>query len=123
MSSSMTEALSMLTGIQGFIAAAVVDSESGMIFASEVRGDFAIEMAAAANTEVVKSKLQAMTGIGLGDDYIEDILITLGTQYHLIRPLKINPSIFIYLAVSGNGANLGMIRVTMKKAEGSIKSI
>ena len=80
-------------------------------------------MAAAANTEVMKAKLQAMKSIGLGDDYIEDILITLGTQYHLIRPIKMNPSIFIYLAVSSNGANLGMIRATMKKAEGSIKSI
>lgn len=119
----MKQALEMLTEIPGFIAAAIVDSNNGMIFVSEVREDFAIEMAAAANTEVVKAKLRAMKEIGLGNDYIDDILITLGTQYHIIRPLKINPSIFIYIAVSNKSVNIGMVKAKMQKAEESIESI
>lgn len=117
----MKESLATLSQIDGFIAAAVVDSSNGMMIGSQVRGDFAIEMAAAANTEVVNAKLRAMKGIGLENDYIEDILITLGTQYHIIRPLRSNPSIFIYLAVSTKGENLAMCRIKMKKAEESIK--
>ncbi len=119
----MKEAISILTEIDGFIASAVVDSTTGMILWSKAQDNFAIEMAAAANTEVVKAKLRAMSEVGLDHEQIEDILISLSTQYHLIRPLKSNPLIFIYLAVSNKGENLAMSRLKMKKAEESIKSL
>ncbi len=117
----MQQVLSRLSELNGFIASSVVDTDTGMMLASEVKGNFAIEMASAANTEVVRAKLRAMKEIGLGNDYIEDVLITLGTQIHIIRPLKTHPTIFIYLAVSINGSNLAMARMAMRKAEESIK--
>jgi len=90
---------------------------------SIVVGNFPIEVAAAANTQVVQAKLKAMDAIDLGDDHIEDILITLGSQYHLIRPLASNREIFIYVALERSRANLAMARIDLKKLEGSIKRI
>jgi hypothetical protein len=38
-----------------------------------------------------------MKSLNLKDE-IEDILITLGRQYHVIRPVSKSPGLFIYLA-------------------------
>ena len=119
----MASSVETLKKLDGLVAAALVDSGSGMMLESFVSGSFPVEMAAAANTEVLQAKLKAMDSVGLEDDIIEDILITLGTQYHLIRPLTINREIFIYIALERDRANLAMARMELKKLEASIKRI
>jgi predicted regulator of Ras-like GTPase activity (Roadblock/LC7/MglB family) len=112
--------ISGLAEIGGFIGACLVDSESGLMLGSEGGGaNFDLEAAAAANTEVVRAKQAAMRALGL-NDAIEDILITLGTQFHLIRPLADTPEVFIYVALDKKAANLGMARIQVKKVEKDI---
>jgi len=108
--------ISKLSEVGGFIGACIVDSDTGLMLASDGGGKLDLEAAGAANTEVVKAKLQAIDALGL-DDSIEDILITLGRQYHLIRPLENNPTVFIYVALDKKGANLGMARLQVKNVE------
>ena len=113
--------ISKLQDITGFIGAAVVDADSGMMLASIGGGALLdMEVAGAANTEVVKAKLRAMEALGL-DDGIEDILITLGKQYHLIRPLANQPTTFIYVAVDRRTANLALARAQVKAVESTLK--
>jgi hypothetical protein len=50
-------------------------------------------------------------------DQIEDILITLGRQYHLLRPLATNDALFIYLALDRSRANLALARHMLSAAE------
>ena len=108
-----------LNEITGFIAGCLVDSDTGLMMASEGSGSFDIEGAAAANTEVVKAKRAAMKMLKL-NDHIEDILISLGKQYHLIRPLEKTPAVFMYVALDRKAANLGMARVQVKNVEQGI---
>lgn len=113
--------LAELSSIQGFIAGCLVDSESGLMLSSETSGvSFDIEAAGAANTEVVRAKNNAIQALGLKDS-IEDILITLDTQMHLLRPLASNPLVFVYVALDRQKANLGMARLIVKKVEGTLK--
>lgn len=111
--------ISGLKDITGFIAGCVVDTESGLIFASEKTGTFDIEAAGAANVEVVRAKFNAIELLGLNDS-IEDILITLGKQLHLIRPLEKTPTVFMYVALDKKTANLGLARMQLKKVEQTI---
>lgn len=72
-----------------------------------------LELGAAGNTEVVKAKLRTMQNLRL-DDYIEDILITLGKQYHIIRSLDKVPDLFLYCVLDKSQAILALVRRKMQ---------
>ncbi|MDR2165013.1 MAG: hypothetical protein LBO79_05165 [Zoogloeaceae bacterium] len=112
---SLKEALT----ISGSLVVAVVDANSGLLLGSEGSG-IDIELAAAGNTEVVRAKLATMKSLSL-DDVIEDILITLGKQYHIIRPIAKSKGIFLYFVLDKNKANLALARRKLQEIEGSIE--
>lgn len=123
MATTTSRTLNSLRDLDGFIAAALVDSTSGMMFESMTTGSFDVEAASAANTQVVQAKLKAMKAVGLDNENIEDILISLTNQYHLIRPLTINREVFIYISIDRRHGNLAMARMELKKLDASIKKI
>jgi predicted regulator of Ras-like GTPase activity (Roadblock/LC7/MglB family) len=100
------EALSEAMGIDGASAAMIVDYDSGMALGT-IGGGVDLDVAAAGNTEVVRAKMATMNELGLNDE-IEDILITLGKAYHIIRPLP-DTTLFFYIVLSRK-ANLAMAR-------------
>jgi hypothetical protein len=57
----------------------------------------------------VRAKRKAVKSLNLKDS-IEDILITLQKQCHLIRPLAQNDALFIYLVLDKQKANLALSR-------------
>ncbi|WP_328924202.1 hypothetical protein OG429_05830 [Streptomyces sp. NBC_00190] len=111
------------TTIDGALGAALVDYGSGMALGTIGGGkDLDLAVAAAGNTDVVRAKVRTMEMLGLKDE-IEDILITLGGQYHLIRLLKGRGTsgFFFYLALDRGRANLAMARHQLKRIEADLE--
>ena len=105
---SIKQTLEDILSLDGAMCAAIVDSGSGMILGSAGSG-LDLEIAAAGNTEVVRTKLKTMRALGL-NDVVEDILITLGKQYHIIRPSISKEGVFIYVVLDKLRANLALAR-------------
>lgn len=101
--------------IDGAVGVALVNHDSGMTLGAEGAA-IDIELAASGNTEVVRAKMAVMGSLGL-EDKIEDILITLGKQYHIIRPLQTAPDLFLYLAIDRSKGNLGLARHQLQTIE------
>jgi hypothetical protein len=110
------ETLPKLLEIDGCIGACIVDSNSGMTLGAVGGNGIDLEAAAAGNTEVVRAKRKTMKALNLQDS-IEDMLITLGKAYHLIRPLQSNDALFIYLVLDKTKSNLAMARHTLRTIE------
>ena len=115
----MKQCLDEALQIDGAIGAALVDWKSGMALGTAGTG-INLDVAAAGNTEVVRAKQKVMAALGLKDG-IEDILITLGTQYHLIRLLASRPGLFLYLAVHRDKANLALTRHKLAEIETKVQ--
>ena len=78
-----------------------------------------MELAAAGNTEVVRAKMKTMKALGLNEN-IDDILITLGKQYHIIRPSAKLAGIFVYYVLDNKRANLALARRKVSDVEGAM---
>src|SRR5579863_7540943 len=106
--------------IDGAVGVSLVDWDSGMALGSLGGGKYLdLEVAAAGNTEVVRAKMRTMESLRL-NDAIEDILITLGKQYHLIRLLKSSRDehgLFLYLVLDRSKSNLALARHSLKRIE------
>jgi hypothetical protein len=115
---TVNESINNLLRIDGAMCAALVDANSGMMLGSAGAG-LDLELASAGNTEVVRAKLKTMKSLGL-NDAIEDILITLGKQYHIIRPVQAKTGIFIYLVLDKARSNLALARRACQDAESAL---
>jgi len=108
MSQQLEDSLNTLMGVSGALCAGVADYNSGMVLGSHGAA-MDIDAAAAGATEVVKAQVRTMKDIGV-PGAIEDILITLEGQYHIIRPSVSNPGLFIYFVLDRGIANLALAR-------------
>lgn len=116
---NIKESLTALLEIDGAVAAAVVDSGSGLVLGKEGSG-VDLDLAGAGNTEVVRAKMKTMKSLNLNDT-IEDILITLGKQYHIIRPVEKAEGLFIYLVLIKDRSNLALARRKVLDVEANLK--
>ncbi|MBD3656507.1 MULTISPECIES: roadblock/LC7 domain-containing protein [Marinobacter] len=107
--------LETLREMDGYVASALVDLDSGMLMSGDGAG-VDLELAAAGNSEVLKAKRKVASSLQLNDN-IEDVLISLTKQYHLIRPLESNQQLFLYVILDRSRANLAMARHDLKRFE------
>ena len=114
----------MKTNVPGFIAVSVTEVRSGVSYGSEsVDPSFDPNLASAYNLEVVKAKQNALQILGLASkEKIEDILITLTNQIHIID-IAASGGYFIYLAVDSTKANLGLTRALLAKYKKDLAAI
>lgn len=110
----LIEVLEKIQGdANGFIAASLVDLDSGMTLAIKAsRTDFDLTAASAYNSELVKQKLKIMRTLGLTGT-IEDMLITLTDQIHLVK--LVGQNTFLYLAVDRKQSNIALVRSAVNR--------
>ncbi|WP_067690662.1 hypothetical protein [Nocardia jejuensis] len=119
----MEVALKDMMNLDGALGAAIVDYGSGMPLGM-LGGSKSLnlEIAAAGNTEVIRAKLRTIEQLGLSEE-IEDVLITLSSQYHLIRPTRGRRAggLFLYLALDKSRGNLALARHRLKDIENELE--
>ena len=103
----------------GVVAASIADYSSGLALASQANMNFDIELATAAATEIMLAEMKTMDYMGLKND-IEDILITLGEQYYLMRPVSKQDGLFLYYVLNRSSSNLALARRALLNAEKSL---
>ncbi|MFJ4892225.1 hypothetical protein ACIP5U_20030 [Streptomyces sp. NPDC088788] len=112
-----------MTSIEGALGAALVDYTSGMALGTLGGGnDLDLNIAAAGNTDVIRAKMRTMEHLGLKSE-IEDVLITLENQYHVIRPVKGREGngLFLYLVLNKGTSNLAMARHKLARVEAELE--
>jgi len=103
----------MAADIPGFIAASLVDLESGLTLGMKTnRPEFDLAAASAYNSEMVKQKLKILTLLRMRT-HLEDMILTLGDQIHMIK--LVSPSTFIYLAADRASANLAIVMTVVNR--------
>ncbi|KQV14801.1 MULTISPECIES: hypothetical protein [unclassified Kitasatospora] len=123
MANTETALKDVMSSIDGAIGVALVDYNSGMALGTlGGSAELDLNVAAAGNTDVVRAKVRAIELLNL-KEAIEDILISLNTQYHLIRPLtgRSGKGLFLYLALDRSRANLAMARHQLKRIEAELE--
>jgi predicted regulator of Ras-like GTPase activity (Roadblock/LC7/MglB family) len=110
-----------LLAIEGANGAAIVDIDSGMALAFGGTPGFDLNVAAAGNSNVVRAKLRTINDLEIKEE-IEDVLITLQHQYHLINVLKGqgNSGLFIYLVLNRVTANLALARHKLRAVAAAV---
>lgn len=117
--SNLKESLSELMTIDGAQAVSLVDYNSGMLL-GEAGGGVDMEIAAAGNTEVIRAKIKTANSLKL-DDAIEDILISLGKAYHIMRPVASKPGLFFYVVLDRSKSNLALARRKVLEVESRLE--
>ena len=117
---SIKESLGKAMEMDGAIGVALADYDSGMCLGTAGgREGFNLEVATAGNSEVIRSKHKVMKEIGL-QDQVEDILISLGTEYHLILLLP-GTTLFLYATLSRERSNLALARHKLRSVGKSLE--
>lgn len=104
----------ILRDLPDLVAVSVLDVRAGTLLATcHAPSKLNPTKAAAANAEVIRQKQLALDALGLPGEAIEDILITLTNQWHLLRLLPGN-RYAVHLMVGMRDTNLGIAREVLR---------
>ena len=117
--SNIDESLQELMNLDGAMGGCIVDYMSGMVLGM-AGGGVDLELAAAGNSQVVKAKVATMKSLDIKGE-IEDMLITLESQLHIIRPTAKHEDLFIYLVLDKSKANLALARRKVQAEENKLE--
>ncbi|MDZ7854631.1 hypothetical protein [Sphaerotilus sp.] len=110
--------LDELTVLDGLIFVALVDGNTGLVKASPARGPD-IDRAALAASEIWKTHRRTLRQLGHSrpGEPLEEILVTAGSRYHILRTLRAHPDLFILAVLDKLRSNLAMTRYRIMEAQ------
>lgn len=112
----MSTHVSDAANICGFIGALLVDSESGLVLVAKGDSTIDLPVVTAFGIQIVEVMLQHLGARGL-NERVEEVLVTLGQQIHLIRPIAMAPGVLFHVCLDKKATRLGMARVQVKRIE------
>jgi len=111
--------LDIVGDLPDLLAVSVMDLKAGTLLATyHIGGKLNPAKAAAYNAEVIRQNQLALPALGLADEAVEDILITLNSQWHILRLLPDNRH-FVHLMVNRRDTNLGIAREVVRSRTAS----
>ncbi|MEU8871962.1 hypothetical protein AB0D24_12455 [Streptomyces javensis] len=111
------ESLREVMECEGALAASLVDYLSRITLgAVQTPQGPDLEKVAYGDTDVLRAKLSTLELLGYSPERLEDIVVTLDTECHLIRPLsqRASQGVFLYLVADRARADLESARATMR---------
>lgn len=104
--------------LDGLIFAALVDANTGQVVTSEGRGPD-IDRAAMAASEVLRVHRRTLRQLGHArpNDPVDEVLVTAGSRYHILRTLQAHPDHFILAVLDKLRSNLAMTRFRIMEAQ------
>ena len=106
-----------LRKLDGYAAACLVDSDSGVVVGSDGRGGgLDVHAAAACFAEVFRLERAVLARL-VPDDRLEDLVVTLDEQVHMLRALAAQPALFLYVVLDRRPGTLMLARFALAAAE------
>ncbi|PQJ34626.1 hypothetical protein BSZ35_08460 [Salinibacter sp. 10B] len=106
---NVRDSLKAVMNIEGALGASIVHDESGVPLGTIGGGSLDMELAGAGSTVVVQTQKELLEDL-VPEEQMEDILISLDQQYHLIRFFHDTENIFTYVVLDRADANLALAR-------------
>ncbi|HEY0190679.1 MAG TPA: response regulator [Kofleriaceae bacterium] len=106
-----------LRRLDGYAAAMMIDSQSGVVLGGD--GDVSspeIQAAAAGYCELYRMECALVDRLGVADE-IEDVVITMSKQYHVLHAVAGAPSLLLCVALDRDTASLGLARYAIAAAD------
>ncbi|MEV0091317.1 hypothetical protein [Streptomyces sp. NPDC050738] len=114
------QVLTEVMRIRGALGAVVVDYLSRVTLGVQGNGtELDLHKVGEVDTDVIRAKFHALSVLGYPPGDLQDILVTLTDEYHLIHPLSQRKlqGVFIYLVLDRNSAALAVARARLREIE------
>ena len=116
MKANVSILLTTTFALEGAKGVALADYRTGDCLYIESRIGNGVKIAARAGSAIVRAKLDCIQQLGLTES-IEEILISLDNEYHLIRLVKKYEGLFLYYMLDRSRASLALARLLLSEIE------
>src|SRR5262245_23724811 len=99
------QSLERVMSVEGAVGAALVDSSSGFVL-GKLGDDIDMQEAVTDGTTQVRTAQELNL-----NDMVEDILVTMGRHYHILRPLARDPALFLHVVLDKSRSTLATARL------------
>jgi hypothetical protein len=112
-------ALAELCRIDGMQYVALVDSEVGTALASDGQMVADIDRASQSAAQLMRGHRAALVSLGHANprELIEEVVLTVGNRYHVLRSLRSHPELFLFATLDKLRSNLSMVRLRLLDAQ------
>ena len=108
--------LKQFSHIEGLIVLTLVDYYDGSVLGAIGDDDLNIDMFALEGAAIFKHQKKLIKQLNK-TDYVEEILISMKNQYHIIHPLESNHSLFLYVILDRDHSNLAYAHHEIQRLE------